>query len=109
MKFTDSNKFRFEYSMNNKYPILGEFRNTSASYVPKPEDKNLSMIDLKQSSTYKNYFDMTFNESLNGLTVSHSLLFSNETHNLSLYNNWNFTTLELWDEFWFEPETKLLY
>lgn len=108
MMFSD-NRLRFRYYYRPQELITGQFKNSSAEYVSKPDDDRLEFIDIRKSSGYKNEFRFSFDETFKGMSNYQVLLYSNETHFADKYNGWNFTHPELWDEFWYEPETDKLF
>ena len=87
----------------------GNFYNDSDEFVKPEIQPTVDFIDLMKSSNYKNNFKLTFDESLNGLTTHHQLFTTNETHNMELYNGWNFTKFHYWDTFLYEDETNKLF
>ena len=95
--------------MDPTNPIYGKFYNLSELYVPPPTQPFVDYIDVMKSSNYRNNFKLTFDESLNNLTTHHMLLYTNQSYELSLFNNWNFTKFHYWDMFLYEDQTNKLF
>ena len=95
--------------MDPRNLIIGKFTNSSKDWTHGEQD--IQYIDLKRTSGYQNgfKFDYKDDELFQGLNTYQVLLYSNETYWLHLYNGWNFIESSLWDEFWFEPETQMLF
>ena len=108
MKFAD-NRIRVHYFMDNKSPIYGSFVNSSSDYVPKEADNRTTLITIKQSSQFRQQLKIDLGDVFVGLR-SYSVFFhSKETEDLEKYNNWNFSTSQLWDEFWFSADNLMLF
>ena len=108
MRFYDSN-IRFRYFMDPRQLIKGKLTNTSKEWTI--DEIDIETITLRRTSGYQNEFKFEYkNEKLlDGIETFQVLLHTNETYDLDLYEGWNFTDKELWDEFWFEPETNKLF
>ena len=107
--FFNDIKFRFRYYMDVTKPITGKFTNSSKSYVPKPEDEEIDYIIIKKSPGYRHHFQFQFGKELDGMQTNQALMYTNETYETDLYDNWQFKDPEKWDNFWFEAHTNKLF
>ena len=75
-------------------------------------EKPVEIIDyfsLRKEISYFSAIYCKYSEELKGLNNLLFIFTTEKFQNKTEYNNWNFTTPTLWDEFWFDPTTQRIY
>lgn len=94
----------------------GVYINTDTSPNKKltETEENLRNLTFKKGSIYHQDFEIKFNHKwIDGLKTKVNMLHNSEFRDKTAYNNWNFTSEEIYEGldggFWFSPNTTLLF
>lgn len=101
--------------------MVGEFINTNPEAAASSGGRlnttkdDLTTMDFIKKLIYNQKLETWYDDDMKGLRVYQYCFYNEDLKNTTMYNNWNFTRVNLWDNvmgeggFWYSPKTSKIF